>query len=144
MNQNLSQTEVARMQIDKLNINSLSKEEANRIGYFSTPFSLAKSIVIETKKYLKNKTDFDVLEPGFGTGAFTSALLNSSLAEKINKIVGVEVDKNIASKAKKLWSKYPVKINTKDYLATPLKQDFDLLIYNPPYSRFHHIPWRHR
>jgi tRNA1(Val) A37 N6-methylase TrmN6 len=137
---NIKIVEKNRLKLDRLNIDCLVDGEANKIGYFSTPPSLAQNIVKETVQYLKKKQKIDVLEPGFGTGSFTSALFKSSLNQKIKCIDGVELSKKLAEGAKKLWSNFPVNISNEDYLKNNMSlKEYDLVIYNPPYSRFHHI-----
>ncbi len=69
-----------------------SKAERNRMGQFATPFPLALDILSYAKKLLPPGQKIRFLDPGFGTGAFYSALLQTFPAAKIAAATGYEID----------------------------------------------------
>lgn len=111
-------------------------EERNKMGQFSTPYSLARQIC----EYMKSFTGDHIesfLEPSMGTGVFYSSL--SEISE-IGHTVGYEIDKHYFNPTKELWKKSNIKIVNENFLDAVPNEKFSLIITNPPYSRHHHIP----
>lgn len=113
-----------------------SLKERNKMGQFSTPYPLACQIC----DYMLNLTGRNIesfLEPSMGTGAFYSALSEKAL---VHRSVGYEIDEHYFLPSQKLWSDYSIQLYNQDFLTSSPKEEFSLIISNPPYSRHHHIP----
>lgn len=119
-------------------------DERNRLGQFATPYELAMEMLHFAKSLLPTNAEVSFLDPGFGTGAFYSALMSVFSMTQISKAVGFEIDPHYRDPAIDLWSDTPLKLFGTDFTqaSPPAQQDekYDLLICNPPYVRHHHIP----
>lgn len=117
--------------------------ERNVLGQFATPFSFAKSILEQTRKYLGNTETISFLDPAFGTGAFYSALIQTFHQNKIKKAYGIEIDLHYAKYTQKFWQDFPLKIIIADFLSlmppNMPNDKYKLIICNPPYVRHHHV-----
>ncbi|MEO1299218.1 MAG: Eco57I restriction-modification methylase domain-containing protein [Cyanobacteria bacterium J06636_16] len=117
--------------------------ERNKLGQFSTPPLLAKSIVRHALSLLGDQGKISFLDPAFGTGSFFSALLNSKGSRSIQKAQGFEIDPYYEEGVSELWQNTNLKLNFVDYtcLLPPEKnaEKFNLIICNPPYIRHHHM-----
>lgn len=119
-----------------------TQADRNRLGQFGTPTALANEVMRTALALMPKGESVRFLEPGFGTGAFYSALLNQVAPEQIEVAEGFEVDPYYGDAAARLWSSTPLVLNQKDFLTTPPPSEcdrFNLLISNPPYVRHHHI-----
>lgn len=119
-----------------------SQAERNRMGQFGTPSALAGEIVDAMLALIPSKEPVRFLEPGFGTGAFYSALLRSVQKRRIAAAEGFEIDPHYGLEASRLWSGTPLVLRERDFLtAKPPGESerFNLLVANPPYIRHHHI-----
>ena len=109
-----------------------SIEHRKRFAQFFTPFPIAD---LMAKWLLGNEKIITVLEPAFGLGVFSRALLNYN--ENIN-IKGFEIDKNIFEKSKNIFEENEnVKIVLDDYMYNDWDNKYDGIICNPPYFKFH-------
>ena len=119
-----------------------SPSERNKMGQYATPFSLAHEIVEFVKDTYFAETDkIRFLDPAAGTGAFFSALLHAFPKRRIENAVGVELDSQIASTAKSLWTARGLDVVEADFaqLSFPASPMFNLHLVNPPYVRHHHL-----
>jgi len=110
----------------------ISLEHRKKFAQFFTPYSIAE---LMTKWLLGNESLQTVLEPAFGLGVFSRALL---LEKDDVQIRGFEVDNLIFEKAKKEFSETE-KINLllEDYMYNDWHNKYDGIICNPPYFKFH-------
>lgn len=109
-----------------------SLEHRKKFAQFFTPYSVAK---LMTNWLLNNQNLKTVLEPAFGLGVFSRALL--SMKENLN-IKGFEVDKKIYSESDSLFANQDnVIIELKDYMYNDWENKYDGIICNPPYFKFH-------
>ena len=109
-----------------------SIEHRKKFAQFFTPFPIAD---LMAKWLLGNENLETVLEPAFGLGMFTRALLNYN--ETI-KIKGFEIDKNIFDKSKNIFEENKnVSILLEDYMYNDWNNKYDGIICNPPYFKFH-------
>lgn len=109
-----------------------SLEHRKKFAQFFTPFSIAKLI---TNWLLNNQKLKTVLEPAFGLGVFSRALL--SIKKDIN-IKGFEIDKTIYSESNMIFTNQDnVIIELKDYMYNDWENKYDGIICNPPYFKFH-------
>ena len=109
-----------------------SIEHRKKFAQFFTPFTIAD---LMAKWLLGNENLETVLEPAFGLGVFTRALLNYN--ETI-KIKGFEIDKNIFDKSKNIFEENKnVSILLEDYMYNDWNNKYDGIICNPPYFKFH-------
>lgn len=109
-----------------------SLEHRKKYAQFFTPFAIAD---LMAKWLLGNDQLKYVLEPAFGLGVFSRALLNHR--EDLN-IKGFEVDSNIFEKSKNIFEEYEnVNVLQSDYMYNDWDNKYDGIICNPPYFKFH-------
>ncbi len=109
-----------------------SIEHRKKFAQFFTPFPIAD---IMAKWLLGNENLKTVLEPAFGLGVFSRALLNY---KETIKIKGFEIDHNIFDKSKKFFEENEnVSILLEDYMYNDWNNKYDGIICNPPYFKFH-------
>ncbi|MBI4999976.1 MAG: SAM-dependent DNA methyltransferase [Euryarchaeota archaeon] len=122
-----------------------SQLERNKLGQFATPPHLAADIVkyIVDKKLL-GSAPIHFLDPAIGTGAFYYALVSQVKSGKIASARGIEIDKEVANTADRLWSGFGLNIENDDFfnIRSPTDEQLlpNLILTNPPYVRHHHIP----
>ncbi|MDR2836707.1 MAG: SAM-dependent methyltransferase [Bacteroidales bacterium] len=111
---------------------SVSLEHRKKFAQFFTPFSIAEIMV---NWLLGNKNLKTVLEPAFGLGVFSRALL---LQKKDIQIKGFEVDNLIFEKAKNEFAcTEKMNLLLQDYMYNDWQNKYDGIICNPPYFKFH-------
>lgn len=111
---------------------SISLEHRKRFAQFFTPFPIANAMA---KWILGNKKLKTVLEPAFGLGVFSRAILSQN--KEIN-IKGFEVDETIFGNAKEYFDDFVnVNLHLQDYMYNDWKNKYDGIICNPPYFKFH-------
>jgi len=111
---------------------SISIEHRKKFAQFFTPFPIADLMV---KWILGNKNLKTVLEPAFGLGIFSRALL--SYKEDI-EIKGFEVDSTIFENAKQHFKDAKnINLLLQDYMYNDWENKYDGIICNPPYFKFH-------
>lgn len=136
----LKQKEQHRVEVQVSLDASKSQAERNRLGQFATPFPLALEIVSYADKLLSSDHKVRFFDPGFGTGAFYSALLQTFPLGSIAAATGFEVDAHYGNPALQLWGDTGLNLYLLDFTkAIPPKEGFNLVICNPPYVRHHHI-----
>lgn len=117
--------------------------ERNQLGQFATPTDLALDILRYSKAILPARERVRFLDPGFGTGAFYSALLHVYGRKRIASAQGFEIDPHYGDAACALWARSDLNLQIGDFTtAAPPRHDAELanlLICNPPYVRHHHI-----
>lgn len=111
---------------------SISIEHRKKFAQFFTPFPIAN---LMAKWILGNENLKTVLEPAFGLGVFSRAILNYK--EDI-KIKGFEVDATIFENATQHFEETEnVNLLLEDYMYNDWKNKYDGIICNPPYFKFH-------
>jgi len=139
----ISSIEHNRQKLQKLLDEKKTQEERNAGGQFPTPINLAKDILLHTKKLLPNRSKVRLLDPGFGTGAFFSALLHTFAADRVTAATGYEIDLHYGRPAKELWRHTLLDLRLTDFTKEKFPQSesekYNLIICNPPYVRHHHI-----
>lgn len=119
-------------QVEKDYAKSISLKHRKKFAQFFTPFQLAS---LMADWLLGNRHLKTVLEPAFGLGVFTRALLskNSDLSIK-----GFDIDETIFSKAKVIFNDtFNFDIHLEDYMFNDWNNKYDGIICNPPYFKFH-------
>ena len=110
---------------------SVSIEHRKKFAQFFTPFPIAD---LMAKWILGNPNLKTVLEPAFGLGAFSRAILNNKDVE----IKGFEVDTTIYENAKQHFGDTEnVNLLLQDYMYNDWENKYDGIICNPPYFKFH-------
>ena len=111
---------------------SISIEHRKKFAQFFTPFPIAD---LMARWILGNESLKTVLEPAFGLGVFSRAVLNRN--ENI-EIKGFEVDATIFEKAKQYFDDTEnVNLFLQDYMYNDWENRYDGIICNPPYFKFH-------
>lgn len=111
---------------------SISIEHRKKFAQFFTPFPIADAMA---KWLLGNDQLKDVLEPAFGLGVFSRAILNH---KKELNIKGFDIDENIFNNAKQYFQDIEnVNLLLQDYMFNDWKNKYDGIICNPPYFKFH-------
>ena len=111
---------------------SISIEHRKKFAQFFTPFPIAD---LMAKWILGNENLKTVLEPAFGLGIFSRAILNRK--EDI-EIKGFEIDQKIFETAKHYFDDAEtVNILLQDYMTNDWLNTYDGIICNPPYFKFH-------
>lgn len=111
---------------------SISIEHRKKFAQFFTPFSIAD---LMAKWILGNNNLKSVLEPAFGLGVFTRAILKNK--EDV-EIKGFEIDTKIYEFAKQNFGDNEnVNLFLQDYMYNDWQNKYDGIICNPPYFKFH-------
>jgi len=135
--------EKARQELLKKLDSTKKDSERNRLGQFATPFELASEIIHRAVTMLPSDTEIRFLEPGFGTGTFYSALMNSPFVKRVQLAHGFEIDPSYGEAASWLWRGLGLRLTIADFtkVAPPKAEDakFNLVVCNPPYVRHHHL-----
>ena len=105
---------------------SISLEHRKKFAQFFTPFPIADLMA----KWLLGNTHLKtVLEPAFGLGIFSRALLNYK--ENID-IKGFEIDENIFDNARNYFEDFDnVQLQLQDYMYNDWENKYDGIICNP-------------
>jgi adenine-specific DNA-methyltransferase len=110
----------------------VSLEHRKKFAQFFTPFSIAD---LMAKWILGNNNLKTVLEPAFGLGVFSRAILSHK--EDV-EIKGFEVDNTIYENAKQYFDDTEnVRLLLQDYICNDWTSKYDGIICNPPYFKFH-------
>jgi adenine-specific DNA-methyltransferase len=118
--------------VEKEYSKTISLEHRKKFAQFFTPFQLA-SLMVDW--LLGNKDLKTVLEPAFGLGVFSRALLNKKSELSIK---GFDVDSTIYLKAKQIFEDTAtVELHLEDYMFNDWNHKYDGIICNPPYFKFH-------
>ena len=104
-----------------------SIEYRKRMGQFFTPKSLREELLKKLPRLKKPK----VLDPGCGTGEF---LLSAKEYFIEPELYGWEIDPELVKIAKRVVPE--AHIENVDALEMPFKEEFDVVIGNPPYFEF--------
>lgn len=135
--------DLIRLELQKHCDLSKTQAERNRLGQFGTPQVLASQLVRLACSFLPKDAKVRFLEPGFGTGPFYAALLDTVPLPDIESAVGYEIDPHYGEPARQLWAGTPLQLRLADFMtASPPKSDsekFNLVVCNPPYVRHHHL-----
>lgn len=119
-------------QVEKSYSKLISLEHRKRFAQFFTPFQLAS---LMADWLFGNKNMQTVLEPAFGLGVFSRALLSKKSDLSIK---GFDIDEKIFVEAKEIFNDTPnVNIHLEDYMFNDWNNKYDGIICNPPYFKFH-------
>jgi adenine-specific DNA-methyltransferase len=122
-----------------------AKDQAsrNKLGQFATPAPLASEIVRQALSLLGHGRPLRFLEPGFGTGAFYSALRQSVPPSRIEAATGYEIDARYVESVTQLWSGTGLQLYHADFTKVEPPETgagkYNLVVCNPPYVRHHHL-----
>ena len=116
-----------------------SSEQKLRGAYY-TPLQIADAMV----GLFASQNISTVLEPSCGDGVFLDSLKNLKLLDKVRKVTAVEIEPD---ESKKVCSRYlnfaQVKVCNEDffdyYNHVLGKENFDLILGNPPYIRYQYL-----
>ncbi len=100
-------------------INDFEKEKKFVLGQYFTKKNMVERVISLLLGYKKYNKEIKILEPSFGTGNFIEGLKSLGFS----KIEGCEIDQQFTDK--------PF-----DFFKLDLKRKFDLIIGNPPFSKY--------
>lgn len=111
-------------------------------GAYYTPEKLAKFIVKQFERDIKNGKIKTILEPSCGDGVFLDELSKYNYINNVDKILGVEIEKDEAEKSK-IKAIENMDIINEDFIKLYDKKlknkRYDLIIGNPPYIRYQYL-----
>ena len=116
-----------------------SQADRNRLGQFATPPALSLDILNYAATLLPPGEKVRFLDPGFGTGAFYSALRRVIPKSRIANALSFEIDPHYGRPAARLWRKAGLTLRLTDFTHATATPRFNLVICNPPYVRHHHL-----
>lgn len=123
---------IANNSIENEYSKGISINHRKKFAQFFTPFTIAEAMA---KWVLGNENLKTVLEPAFGLGVFSRAILNY---KKEVKIKGFEIDVTIFDNAKQYFEDTGnVNLLLQDYMYNDWQNKYDGIICNPPYFKFH-------
>ncbi len=116
-----------------------SSEQKLRGAYY-TPLQLADAMV----ELFASQNISTVLEPSCGDGVFLDALQNLNLLSKIDKLTAVEIEPDESEKVRDRYSDFEqIEVCTEDffdfYNRILGKEQYDLILGNPPYIRYQYL-----
>jgi hypothetical protein len=114
-------------------------EERRCLGQFSTPYELAKEIIVFGLDLLDGESPVSFFDPAFGTGVFYSALLDAIGSERIARAKGIEIDPHYGVPSQILWAGQNIDVQISDFTREKPDQKYNFVICNPPYVRHHLI-----
>lgn len=119
-------------QVEKDYSKKISLEHRKKFAQFFTPFPLAS---LMADWLLGNQRLKTILEPAFGLGVFTRALLSKKSDLSIK---GFDIDETIHSEAIEIFNDTPsFDLLLEDYMFNDWNNKYDGIICNPPYFKFH-------
>lgn len=119
-------------QVEKGYSKITSLEHRKKFAQFFTPFQLAS---IMADWLLGNQNLKTVLEPAFGLGVFSRALLSKKSDLSIK---GFDIDDRIFTESKEIFHDFTnVDLHLEDYMFNDWNNKYDGIICNPPYFKFH-------
>lgn len=119
-------------QVEKSYSKLISLEHRKKFAQFFTPFQLAS---LMADWLLGNQNLKTVLEPAFGLGVFSRALLSKKSDLSIK---GFDIDEKIFAEAKEIFNDTSnVDLHLEDYMFNDWDNKYDGIICNPPYFKFH-------
>lgn len=119
-------------QVEKSYSKLISLEHRKKFAQFFTPYQLAS---LMADWLLGNQSLITVLEPAFGLGVFSRALLSKNPDLSIK---GFDIDERISTKAKEIFKDASnVDIHIENYMFNDWNNKYDGIICNPPYFKFH-------
>ncbi len=95
------------------------KNKQEILGQYFTKIEIVKNLVDLVLEYKQYKNNIKTLEPSFGTGNFIKTLKGKGFSD----IEGCEIDEELTKKPS-------------DFLNMPLNKKYDLIIGNPPFSKY--------
>lgn len=119
-------------EVEKKYSKSTPLEHRKKFAQFFTPFQLASVMADWLLGNVHLKT---VLEPAFGLGIFSRALLSK---KNDLRVKGFDIDERIFAEAKGIFQEVlAVDICLDDYMSNDWNNKYDGIICNPPYFKFH-------
>lgn len=119
-------------QVEKNYSKLISLEHRKKFAQFFTPFQLAS---LMTDWLFGNQDMQTVLEPAFGLGVFSRALLSKKSDLSIK---GFDIDEKIFAEAREIFNDTQnLDIHLEDYMFNDWNNKYDGIICNPPYFKFH-------
>lgn len=123
-----------KIQREKKNVNG-----KRHGGYFLTPPELARDIAKRAVSYLGSSEQIEFGDPAIGTGIFFAAMMNTQIKRKLKSSIGIELDEDRARLTLGRWQSKGLNVIHGDFLALKSLPPRNLILANPPYTRFQDI-----
>ena len=119
-------------------IQNSDQKNRKKFAQFFTPFDIASFMA---SWVIANRKNLTILDPSIGLGILARAAYK---LEKNLKFIGYDIDSTIITQAKKLFNQSSIKTDItffcEDYLLSDWSKQYDGIICNPPYLKFHDFP----
>lgn len=139
----IAEIESQRALIQRELDDATTRAEKNQTGQFSTPYELAKAVMVLTSRIATIREPIRFMDPAFGTGVFLSVLLEVFGENDIESTLGFEIDRTHAEAANRIWNDYLGKLRLEDFTQSEppcnLNERPNLIVCNPPYIRHQHL-----
>lgn len=100
---------------------------------YYTPSWLSDFIVRYVQDNIKIEKKINVLEPSCWDGVFVESLNKYDISRKINKFTLSDINEDALNKASSFSWSYKIEKHLWDFLKVELKNEYSLIIWNPPY-----------
>jgi adenine-specific DNA-methyltransferase len=117
---------------EKEYVSSVSLAHRKHFAQYFTPYPIAQFMA---NWIIANPNCKTILDPAFGLGILGRVLLEKD--ERKYHIKGYELDTCMFEKAQSLWEETDVELLNKDYMFNDWENQYDGIIANPPYLKFH-------
>lgn len=114
----------------------ISYEQRKKIGQFFTPFKIAE---VMSEWIISNEKCKKILDPAVGLGIFFRAIISKAGSENY-EFIGYDIDEKILDYARNICNDLPdakIILKKMDYLFSDWMNQYDGIICNPPYLKFH-------
>lgn len=106
-------------------------------------------MIAQASRHLSADDKIRFLEPAAGTGVFFSALTSTAgLAERLESVLGLEIDPDYAQASQSLWKKHGFEVQQADFITYAGRAEnrnrVNFICTNPPYVRHHHMTARQK
>lgn len=114
--------------------NEFSRVGMSKVQAHITPPELADNIFQYSKRYINFKR-IKFGDPALGNGIFFNSLKNTYGIESLTDAIGVEINHELADKAKRRFESYGSTVLVEDFLNFEATAKRNLIVANPPYLR---------
>ncbi|WP_274378403.1 HsdM family class I SAM-dependent methyltransferase [Thermococcus onnurineus] len=121
----------------------VSRKHRRKYAQFFTPFYIAEFMIKWLYPSTKKQNPV-IVDPALGLGVFFRALAKNNKIPKDTVLIGYEIDRNILERVRDLFSQLNISVDIResDFLVSDWEEQYNAIICNPPYLKFHDYPNR--